>query len=159
MATARLMGSSIKRREDPRFVTGKGNYTAVLSLPARTHAACVRSPHANAKIRQIATAAAKAAPGVVAIFTGKDMTGVNSLPCGWLLPDLKVPAHPPLATEAARYVGDPVAIVIAESQTAANDAADLVAVDWEVLPAVTSSEGAAQAGAQQLHEVAPGTAD
>jgi carbon-monoxide dehydrogenase large subunit len=156
MATARLMGASIKRREDPRFVTGKGNYTDDLKLPGMTYAAFVRSPHANAKIRKVDTAQAKAAPGVVAIFTGKDMTGVNSLPCGWLLPDLKVPAHPPLATEAARYVGDPVAIVIAESQNAANDAADLVAVDWDVLPSVTSTERAAQSGAPQIHEVAPG---
>src|SRR5215831_13175420 len=156
MATAKLLGASIKRREDPRFITGKGNYTDDLKLPGMTYAAFVRSPHANAKIRSIDTAQAKAAPGVVAIFTGKDMTGVNSLPCGWLLPDLKVPAHPPLASEAARYVGDPVAIVIAESQTAANDAADLVAVDWQVLPSVTSTERAAQTGTAQIHEVAPG---
>ena len=137
MATARLMGSSIKRREDPRFITGKGNYTDDLKLPGMTYAAFVRSEHANARIRGIDTARARAHPGVVAIFTGKDMTGVNSLPCGWLLPELKVPQHPPLATEAARCVGDPVAIVIAESQTAALDAADLVKVDWDVLPSVT----------------------
>ena len=138
MATARLMGASIKRREDPRFITGRGNYTDDLKLPGMTYAAFVRSPHANARIGKIDTAKAKAHPGVVAIFTGKDMTGVNSLPCGWLLPELKVPAHPPLATEAARYVGDPVAVVIAESQGAANDAADLVSVDWAPLPSVTS---------------------
>ena len=83
------------------------------------------------------------------------MTGVNSLPCGWLLPELKVPAHPPLASEAARYVGDPVAVVIAETQSAANDAADLVSVDWGVLPSVTSTERAAQKGTAQIHEVAP----
>ena len=155
MATARLMGSSIKRREDPRFITGKGNYTDDLKLPGMTYAAFVRSEHANARIRGIDTARARAHPGVVAIFTGKDMTGVNSLPCGWLLPELKVPQHPPLATEAARCVGDPVAIVIAESQTAALDAADLVKVDWDVLPSVTSTARAATPGAPQIHEVAP----
>jgi carbon-monoxide dehydrogenase large subunit len=156
MATARLLGASIKRREDPRFITGKGNYTDDLKLPGMTYAAFVRSPHANARIRGIDTSKAKVFAGVVAIFTGKDMTGVNSLPCGWLLPELKVPAHPPLATEAARYVGDPVAVVIAESQSAANDAADLVTVDWDVLPSVTATERAAQKGAPQIHEVAPG---
>src|SRR5689334_8279437 len=155
MATARLLGSSIKRREDARFITGKGNYTDDLKLAGMTHAAFVRSPHANAKIRKIDTSKASKAPGVVAIFTGKDMTGVNSLPCGWLLPELKIPAHMPLASDAARYVGDPVAIVIAESQSAASDAADLVAVDWEVLRSVTATEQATAKGSVQIHEVAP----
>ena len=101
MATARVLGASIKRREDPRFITGKGNYTDDLKLAGMTHAVFVRSPHANAKIRKIDTAKASKAPGVVAIFTGKDMAGVNSLPCGWLLPELKIPAHMPLASDAA----------------------------------------------------------
>src|SRR5438876_678246 len=151
----RLFGKSIKRREDPRFITGRGHYTDDLKLEGLTYAAFVRSPHAHARIRAIDTAAAKAHPGVVAIFTGKDMTGVNSLPCGWLLPELKVPPHMPLATDAARYVGDPVAVVIAGSQEAARDAAELVAVDWDVLPSVTSTEQAAAAGAPQIHQVAP----
>lgn len=155
MATARVLGASIKRREDPRFITGKGNYTDDLKLAGMTCAVFVRSPHANAKIRKIDTSRASKAPGVVAIFTGKDLAGVNSLPCGWLLPELKVPAHMPLAIDAARYVGDPVAIVIAESQSAASDAAELVAVDWEVLPSVTSTEKAAAKGSPQIHEVAP----
>jgi carbon-monoxide dehydrogenase large subunit len=155
MATARLLGASIKRREDPRFITGKGNYTDDLKLAGLTHAVFVRSPHANARIRKIDTAKASKAPGVVAIFTGKDMTGVNSLPCGWLLPELKIPPHMPLASDAVHYVGDPVAIVIAESQSAASDAAEMVAVDWEVLPSVTSTEKAAAKGSPQIHEVAP----
>jgi carbon-monoxide dehydrogenase large subunit len=155
MATARILGASIKRREDPRFITGKGNYTDDLKLQGMTHAVFVRSPHANAKIRKIDTAKASKAPGVVAIFTGKDMVGVNSLPCGWLLPELKIPAHMPLASDAARYVGDPVAIVIAESQSAASDAAELVAVDWDVLPSVTKTEKATAKGSPQIHEVAP----
>src|SRR2546421_5363395 len=158
MATAtdaRLFGKSIKRREDPRFITGRGSYTDDLKLTGMTYAAFVRSPHAHAKIRKIDVTKAKAHPGVVAIFTGKDMTGVNSLPCGWLLPDLKVPPHPPLASETARYVGDPVAIVIAESQDAALDAAEKVKVDWDVRPAVTATAKAADKGAVQIHEVAP----
>src|SRR6266403_3738368 len=158
MATAtdaRLFGKSIKRREDPRFITGKGHYTDDLKLAGMTYAAFVRSPHAHAKIRKIDVAKASAHPGVVAIFTGKDMTGVNSLPCGWLLPDLKVPPHPPLAVETARYVGDPVAIVIAESQDAALDAAEKVKVDWDVRPSVTATGKAADKGAAQIHEVAP----
>src|SRR5438105_12526885 len=158
MATAtdaRLFGKSIKRREDPRFITGRGSYTDDLKLTGMTYAAFVRSPHAHARIRKIDVTKAKAHPGVVAIFTGKDMTGVNSLPCGWLLPDLKVPPHPPLASETARYVGDPVAIVIAESQDAALDAAEKVKVDWDVRPAVTATAKAADKGAAQIHEVAP----
>src|SRR4026207_1184213 len=156
MATARLLGASIKRREDPRFITGKGNYTDDLKLAGMTHAVFVRSPHANAKIRKIDTTKAAKMPGVVAIFTGKDLAGVNSLPCGWLLPELKIPPHMPLAIDAARYVGDPVAIVIAESQSAASDGAEVVEVDWEVLPSVTSTEKAAAKGSPQIHEVAPG---
>jgi carbon-monoxide dehydrogenase large subunit len=155
MATARLLGASIKRREDPRFITGKGNYTDDLKLAGMTHAVFVRSPHANAKIRKIDTAKASKAPGVVAIFTGKDMVGVNSLPCGWLLPELKIPPHMPLASDAVHYVGDPVAIVIAESQSAASDADEMVAVDWEVLRSVTSTEKAAAKGSPQIHAVAP----
>jgi aerobic carbon-monoxide dehydrogenase large subunit len=155
MATARVLGASIKRREDPRFITGKGNYTDDLKLAGLTHAVFVRSPHANAKIRKIDTSKASKAPGVVAIFTGKDMAGVNSLPCGWLLPELKIPPHMPLASDAAHYVGDPVAIVIAESQSAASDAAELVAVDWDVQPSVTNTEKAAAKGSVQIHEVAP----
>ncbi|HWN02036.1 MAG TPA: xanthine dehydrogenase family protein molybdopterin-binding subunit, partial [Candidatus Dormibacteraeota bacterium] len=155
MATARVLGASIKRREDPRFITGKGNYTDDLKLAGMTHAVFVRSPHANAKIRKIDTSKASKAPGVVAIFTGKDMAGVNSLPCGWLLPELKVPPHMPLASDAAHYVGDPVAIVIAETQSAASDAAELVVVDWDVQPSVTNTEKAAAKGSVQIHEVAP----
>src|SRR5713101_9309746 len=153
MATAKLLGASIKRREDPRFITGKGHYTDDLTLPGMTYAAFVRSPHAFAGIKKIDTSKALKHPGVVAVFTGKDMTGVNSLPCGWLLPELKVPPHPPLAAEKANYVGDPVAIVIAETLAAARDAAELVKVDWEVLPSVTNTDKAAGKGAAQIHEV------
>ncbi|RPH76313.1 MAG: hypothetical protein EHM88_19920, partial [Candidatus Rokuibacteriota bacterium] len=95
-ATERVLGKSIKRREDPRFITGKGTYVDDVKVPGTTYAVFVRSPHAHAKITKIDTAAAREHPGVVAVFTGADMTGVNSLPCGWLLPELKVPPHMPL---------------------------------------------------------------
>ncbi|TMQ23745.1 MAG: xanthine dehydrogenase family protein molybdopterin-binding subunit [Candidatus Rokuibacteriota bacterium] len=158
MATAtieRLIGKSIKRREDPRFITGRGTYVDDVKLPGTTHAVFVRSPHAHARIKKIDTTAAAKHPGVVAIFTGKDMTGVNSLPCGWLLPDLKVPPHMPLASDAARYVGDPVAVVIAETEDAALDAADKVKVTWDVLPAVSATDKADARTSAQIHEVAP----
>ncbi|RPH73311.1 MAG: xanthine dehydrogenase family protein molybdopterin-binding subunit, partial [Candidatus Rokuibacteriota bacterium] len=119
------------------------------------YAVFVRSPHAHAKITKIDTATAREHPGVVAVFTGADMTGVNSLPCGWLLPELKVPPHMPLASDAARCVGDPVAVVIADTQDAAQDAAEKVAVTWDVLPAVTATDQATAAGSPQIHEVAP----
>src|SRR5215468_4523442 len=166
MATAKLLGASIKRREDPRFITGKGNYTDDLKLPGMTYAAFVRSPHAHAKIAGIDTSKAKSYPGVVAVFTGKDMTGVNSLPCGWdlnkgknipgVVQDLAMVPHMPLSSDVARHVGDPVAVVIAESQDAASDAAEKVAVDWEVLPSVTATDAAAGTGAAQIHAGAPG---
>jgi carbon-monoxide dehydrogenase large subunit len=154
-ATQRVLGTSIKRREDPRFITGKGTYVDDVKLPGTTYAVFVRSPHAHAKIKKIDTTAAARQPGVVAIFTGADMTGVNSLPCGWLLPELKVPAHMPLASDVAHCVGDPVAVVIGETQEAALDAADKVAVTWEVLPAVTATDQATAVGSPRIHEVAP----
>jgi len=151
----RVLGKSIKRREDPRFITGKGTYVDDVKLPGTTYAAFVRSPHAHARIKKIDTAAAAKHPGVVAVFTGADMTGVNSLPCGWLLPELKVPPHMPLASDAARYVGDPVAVVIAETQDAALDAAEKIQVTWEPLPAVSATEQATAKASSQIHEVAP----
>ena len=154
-ATERLFGASIKRREDPRFITGRGSYVDDVKVPGTTYAAFVRSPHAHARIKRIDSAAAAKHPGVVAIFTGADMTGVNSLPCGWLLPELKVPPHMPLASDAARYVGDPVAVVIAETQDAALDAVDMVKVTWEPLPAVSATDRASASGAPAIHEVAP----
>ncbi len=162
----RLFGKAIKRREDPRFITGRGTYVDDVKLPGMTYAAFVRSPHAHARIRAIDASSAKAHPGVVAVFTGKDMTGVNSLPCGWdlrkaknvpgVIQDLAIVPHMPLTSDVARHVGDPVAVVIAESQAAAVDAAEKVRVDWEPLPAVTATDKAAQAGQPQLHAGAPG---
>src|SRR5512134_2913337 len=162
----RLFGKSIKRREDPRFITGRGNYVDDLKLSGMTYAAFVRSPHSHARIAGIDVSQAKAHPGVVAVFTGKDMTGVNSLPCGWdlrkekgipgVVQDLAMVPHMPLTSDVARHVGDPVAVVIADSQGAAADAADKVQVTWEPLPSVTATDKATTAGATQVHADAPG---
>src|SRR5436190_1196494 len=166
VAGERLFGKAIKRREDPRFITGRGQYVDDVKLPGMTYAAFVRSQHAHAKIRRIDASAALKHPGVVAVFTGKDMTGVNSLPCGWdlrkeknipgVVQDLAMVPHMPLTSDMARHVGDPVAVVIADSQAAAVDAADKVKVDWEPLPSVTATDKAARGGAPQIHTGAPG---
>jgi carbon-monoxide dehydrogenase large subunit len=162
----RLFGKSIKRREDPRFITGRGNYVDDLKLPGMTYAAFVRSPHAHARIKGIDVNAAKSHPGVVAVFTGKDMTGVNSLPCGWdlrkeknipgVVQDLAMVPHMPLTSDVARHVGDPVAVVIADSQSTALDGAEKVEVSWEPLASVTATDKAAASGAPKVHEVATG---
>ena len=125
-------GASIKRREDPRFITGKGNYTDDIVLPGTTHAAFVRSPHAHATIRSIDVSAAEALPGVRAVFTGAHLAsaGVNGIPVGWLLPDIKLPPRPSLALDRVRHVGEAVAVIIADSAYIARDAVDLVSVDY-----------------------------
>ena len=161
----RLFGKSIKRREDPRFITGQGRYVDDLKLPGMTYAAFVRSPHAHARIKGIDVSAAKSHPGVVAVFTGKDMTGVNSLPCGWdlrkeknipgVVQDLAMVPHMPLTSDVARHVGDPVAVVIADSQSAATDGAEKVQVTWEPLAAVTATDKA-EASKAKIHDVPTG---
>src|SRR5499425_736349 len=135
-----VIGTSVKRKEDYRFLTGAGQYTDDVNPPNHVHAQFLRSPHAHAKIRKIDTSKAKAAPGVVAVFTGEDLTGVNGLPCGWLITStdgkpMNEPPHPVLAQGKVRYVGDGVALVIAETSHQAKDAAELINVDFEVLPA------------------------
>jgi carbon-monoxide dehydrogenase large subunit len=154
-----VIGSAIKRREDPALIQGKGKFTDNLSLPGMQHASIVRSPYAHAKIRCIDTAAAKGMPGVIALFTGQDVEASPSggvVPTAWLLPSLKTPPHPILATEIVRYVGEGVAVVVAESPYAARDAAEKVAVDYEPLDVVCDPVGAASEGAPQLFDEAPG---
>src|SRR5438046_3036702 len=161
MATP-YIGASIKRKEDYRFLTGAGNYTDDVALPRQTHAHFVRSPHGHAKIKSIKKDKALKAPGVVGVFTGDDLAGakVNGLPCGWLITDvngqpMKEPPHPCLAQGKARYVGDHVAIVIAESYQQARDAAELVKVEYEELPAVVRAGEARKKGAPVVHDIAP----
>jgi carbon-monoxide dehydrogenase large subunit len=158
MAPAKLFGSSIKRREDPRLITGRGVFTDDVKLPGQAYAAFVRSPHAHARVRRVDVSRARGVPGVVAAYTGADLAagGVGALPCGWLLPDLKIPEYRPIATTKAHFVGHAVAVVVAETPYAARDGADQVIVDYEVLPAVTDGEKAVQAGAPQLHDNVPG---
>jgi carbon-monoxide dehydrogenase large subunit len=156
--TEKLFGQSVKRREDPRLITGKGTYVDDVRLPFTTHAAFVRSPHANAKINRIDTSAAQKMNGVVAIYTGKDLQagGMQPIPTGWLIPGMKIPARPVLASEQVRYMGEAVAIVIAESPYIARDAAELVEVDYDPLPAVADCAVAVKAGAPQVHAEAQG---
>ena len=155
------IGQAVKRKEDARFLTGTGQYTDDVSLARQTHAYFLRSPHAHAKIRGIDTAKARQAPGVVAIYTGTDLEGVNGLPCGWLITSvdgtpMKEPPHPVLAKGKVRYVGDAVAMVIAETRDQAKDAAEQIDVDYDVLPAVVNVVDALKPGAPQIHDEAPG---
>ena len=156
---SRIFGSGIKRREDPRLITGQAKYTDDLTLPGMTHMAVVRSPYAHAKIKAIRTKKAASMPGVVAVFTGKDMeaAGFKPIPCAWVVPgsETKTPPYPAIATEVVRYVGNAVAIVIAEDRYRARDAADAVEVDYEPLPAVVDAYQATQKGAPRLHADVP----
>lgn len=144
------IGQSLRRREDARFLTGSGQYTDDVVLHRQTYASFVRSPVAHARIRSIKLDAARAMPGVVAIYTGADLEGVNGLPCGWLIHNqdgspMKEPPHPVLAQGKVRYVGDLVALVVAETYLQARDAAEAVEVDYDELPAVidiTKADGA-----------------
>jgi aerobic carbon-monoxide dehydrogenase large subunit len=153
MATS-LVGSRIKRREDPRLIMGRGTYVDDIQLPRMTYAAILRSPYAHARIRGIDVSKAKALPGVVAVMTGADLQGKN-VPCGWTLPDIKVAPHPALAVGKVRYTGDAVAVVVAEERYIARDALDLIEVDFEPLPVVVDAEQAIQPGAPQLHDEVP----
>ena len=158
MAVSSLFGASIRRREDPRLITGQATYTDDLRLPGMAYACIVRSPHAHARIADIDADAARRHPGVVAVFTGRDLQGkLTPIPTAWLIPnsDLKTPPHPALATERVRYAGDGVAVVVAEDPYAARDAASLIRVDYEPLPPIVNQESAVQAGAPQLHAEAP----
>jgi carbon-monoxide dehydrogenase large subunit len=154
---ARIFGRSIKRREDPRLITGRGRFTDDIRLPGTLHAVFVRSPHAHARIRGIDVSAARAHPGVVAVYTGRDLAdgGVNPIPTGWLLEGLKPGERRALAVDRVRYVGEAVAVVIADSPYTARDAAELVEVDYEPLPAVAEVEAAVAPGAPTLYDDAP----
>jgi carbon-monoxide dehydrogenase large subunit len=156
---ATLFGSGIKRREDPRLITGSATYTDDVKLPGLTYALFARSPYAHARLTSVNVEAARKAPGVVAVFTGKDVKDkLVPVPCAWNVPgcDLKVPPHPLLAHDKVRYVGDAIAMVIAETRAQAKDALDLIEADYEPLGATADPEKAAQPGAAQLHPEVPG---
>src|ERR1700730_4058392 len=146
-----LVGKRIRRREDPRLITGTAIYVEDIQMPGMHHAAIVRSPHAAAKIRSVNTGPAAQAPGVIAVFTGKDTEKVGPVPCGASLPGLRVPHHHILATSRVYFVGHPVAGVGATARYTAGDAAAVVEVDYEPLPAVTDVEKALASGAAAVH--------
>jgi carbon-monoxide dehydrogenase large subunit len=153
-----FIGQSVVRREDARFLTGRGQYTDDITLPGQTYAYFLRSPHAHAKIRSLSTAAAASAPGVLGIYTGEHFKAVGGLPCGWLINSIdgspmKEPKHPVLADGKVRYVGDRVALVVAETLEQAKAAAALIEVDYEVLPAVIDMSK--PAGGAPVHDEAP----
>jgi carbon-monoxide dehydrogenase large subunit len=159
LAPGRVFGSGIRRREDPRLLTGTARYTADFALPDMAHAAILRSPHGHARVRGIDTSRAKRAPGVVAVFTGADSeTVLQCIPCAWLLPNagLNISPYRAMATDIVRYVGDAVAVVVADSDYQAYDALELIDVDYEPLDAVVDPERAAAEGVPQLHKEAPG---
>ncbi|CAB3765997.1 xanthine dehydrogenase family protein molybdopterin-binding subunit [Paraburkholderia solisilvae] len=160
--THRMIGASVLRKEDARFLTGNGQYTDDVILPQQSYAVFLRSPHAHARIRSIDTTAARQSPGVVAIFTGADLAGdkVGGLPCGWLIHSIdgkpmNEPPHPVIAHTKVRHVGDQVALVIADSVNAAKDALELIDVDYEALPANVDTAHAADAGRPAVHDELP----
>ncbi|HEX7101212.1 MAG TPA: xanthine dehydrogenase family protein molybdopterin-binding subunit [Nitrolancea sp.] len=158
MVASSPFGSSIKRREDPRLITGAGHYTDDVRLPGMLYMAIVRSPHAHARIVNIDTSAAKAMPGVVAIYTGTDLVDmVAPVPCAWQPKnsDIKVPEYRPLAVDTVRYVGDGVAAVVAENRYMAEDAAAAIDVQYDTLPVVVHQLDAMEAGAPQLYDSVP----
>jgi len=156
------IGAAVRRKEDQRFVTGKGHYTDDVSRPGQCHAYFLRSPHAHAKIKNIDSKAAAAMPGVLAVLTGADLAAdkIGNLICGWMITSkdgsqMKMAPHPAIAHAKTNYVGDPVAVVVAETLPQAKDAAEKVKVDYDLLPALSDPAKAQDQGAPQIHEVAP----
>ena len=154
------IGAAVRRKEDLRFITGKGQYTDDVIRPGETRAVFVRSPHAHAKIKAIDTSAAKSLPGIVAVLTGKELANdkIGNLICGWMIHSkdgtpMKMAPHPALAADKVCHVGDAVAVVVASTYAQARDAAEKVNVDYEALPAVI--DPAKTKSGPQIHEVAP----
>ncbi len=156
----RIFGQSIKRREDPRFITGRGVYVDDIKLPGTLHASFVRSPYAHARIRSVDVSAARAMPGVQAIYTGKDLAdgGVGPIPAGWLLPGLIPTDRRAIATDKVRFLGEAVAVVLADTVYLAKDAAEAVQVEYEELPAIGDAVQAMAEGAGLVHDQAKGNA-
>jgi carbon-monoxide dehydrogenase large subunit len=149
---AHWVGKKLKRKEDPRLIQGISHYTDDFKMAGMVYCELVRSPHAHAEIKAIRTDAARAVPGVVAVFTGEDTSAVGGVPCAMQMPDLKVPRHPVLAGGRVRYLGEPVAVIVAEDIYTASDAAELVEVDYEPLPVVTDLEKALSSDTPFVHD-------
>jgi len=157
------IGASVRRKEDVRFLSGHGNYTDDINRPGQVHAFIKRADRPHARINGINTAAAAKAPGVLAVFTGADMAKeeIGGLPCGWQIHSkdgspMAEPPHPVIAVGKVRHVGDPVAVVIAETRQAAKDAAELLEIDYTDLPAVSTLKQAVAPGAPLVHDDVPG---
>src|ERR1700745_379038 len=157
------IGVTLRRREDRRFLTGRGRYVHDIMLPQQLHAVFLRSPHAHAEIVAIDKAEGLESPGVAAIVPGEYVPPekLNGVPCAWGIAGkdgrpMKEPPHPLLAQGKVRHVGDPVAMVIADSVEAARNAAERIGVEYRILPAVTGVVAATAPGAPQLHEDVPG---
>jgi aerobic carbon-monoxide dehydrogenase large subunit len=155
------IGAPVRRKEDQRFITGRGHYTDDINRPGQTHAYFLRSPHAHARVKQIDGTAAAAMPGVLAVLTGADLAAdkIGNLICGWMINSkdgspMKMAPHPAIAQGKANFVGDAVALVIAETLAQAMDAAEKVNVAYEVLAAVVDPAKAQAADAPQIHNIA-----
>ena len=157
------IGASVRRTEDRRFLSGRGNYTDDINRPGQLYAYILRADRPHARIGGIDTAAAAKAPGVAAVFTGADMQAesIGGLPCGWQIHNkdgtpMAEPPHPVLAVGKVRHVGDPVVVVIAETRQQAKDAAEQITVAYEDLPAVATLRDAVAPGAALVHDDVPG---
>jgi aerobic carbon-monoxide dehydrogenase large subunit len=151
------VGQPIKRREDFKLLTGKGRYVDDIKLPGMLHMVVVRSPHGHAEIKDVDFSRAEGAPGVRLVLSGKDLVGkIGPILPNWVLPGTKVPFRPVVAVDRVRFVGECVAVLLADSLAEAYDAATLVDVDYDVLPAVVDEEAAISEGAPQLHDNVPG---
>lgn len=149
----KLIGDRVKRREDPALIQGLGKYVDDVKLPGILHAAFYRSPYAHARIKSLNVDAARQHPGVVTVLTGADLVGkIGTIPCGAASPDMKVPANHALAVNTIGFVGQPIAVVVADSLYTAQDAVEKITMDVEVLPAVVDPEAAAQPGSPKVHE-------
>lgn len=149
--TETLVGKGIRRKEDPRLITGTATYVDDIEMPGMHHACVLRSPHAAAKIKSIDTSKAAEHPGVVAVFTGEDTKGIGAVVCAAEIDGLRVPTHTVLATDRVYYVGHAVAVVVATDRYVAADALDLIEVEYEPLPAVADPEKAMEEGAPAVH--------
>ena len=154
MTVTTEIGKARARKEDARLVTGQTNWTDNIVLPGLVHVAYLRSPMAHARIVSVDVSAARGAPGVIAAYSGADFAAEQgSLPCAWpVTPDIVIPAHPPMATDEVRYVGEIVACVVARDRYAAADALELIDVEYEPLPAVLDMEAALAEGSPKVHE-------
>ncbi|MDQ3559042.1 MAG: xanthine dehydrogenase family protein molybdopterin-binding subunit, partial [Pseudomonadota bacterium] len=157
------IGARVPRKEDKRFITGRGRYTDDMVVPGMAYAAFVRSPHAHARIGSIDASAAKAMPGVIGVLTGAELAEdkIGNIICGWMIRSkdgspMNMGAWPALAKDTVRFVGQAAAVVVAETRLQARDAAEAVVVDWQELPAVIDPAKTVLSGAQQIHENAKG---